>query len=126
MSGFYFLSESMRQRSQASVTMLSESSNFPVRIRKNTWEHLDEPQRISKTFTFDDLGQQRFFIAEIMRNLDIHSHDIEINIKQNSVLISTRTDLSDEISELDLEIAHIVDEIYDDALYVVVSDEPSF
>ena len=101
-------------------------SEYPVKIRKELWHHLDDPRRISREFVFDDAGQQRFFVSGLMKELDIHNHDIEINIKSDSVSLSTRTDVYDDVTELDLEIAKIADELYEDALFIVVTDEPAF
>lgn len=136
---FYFLNESMRREQNLAHSLRESFSTpdndqrstvpsieYPVKIKKEFWQRLDNPSRISREFTFDDIGQQRFFVSSLMKDLDIHNHDIEIILKSNTVTLTTRTDVYDEVTELDLEIARAADEMYEDSLFIVVTDEPSF
>lgn len=91
----------------------------PIKIEKGSWEHFDEPRRLSKVFTFDDAAQQRFFISELMQSVDIRQHNVKILIEADTVQVETRTATIDDITELDLQIARTADSIYDDAQFVL-------
>lgn len=91
----------------------------PIKIEQGTWEHLDEPRRLSKIFVFDDAAQQRFFVSELMQSVDIRHHDIKIMIESDVVQVETRTETIDDITELDLQIARTADSIYDDAQFIL-------
>lgn len=119
MAGFYFLNHNMR--GAGAMSPLRESFDLPVKIEKNKWQHLDNPRRIAKIFTFDDFGQQAYFVSEVMEAIGTNRHPVKISIESNTVQIETRTDLVDDITEIDLEIARNVDEMYNDALYVLVT-----
>ena len=119
MSGFYFLNESIRDPSQG-LKADTVQGFLPVKIKQETWEHLEDPRRIRKTFFFDDKGQQAFFVGELMQSLDIANHAIQILISSGSVTVETYTEMYEDVTELDLEIARISDRIFDDARFVVV------
>jgi pterin-4a-carbinolamine dehydratase len=117
MTSFYFLDESIRGKSK-DKNMLRESSDFPVRIRKNTWEHLEEPRRISKTFSFSNLAQQLYFISEVLSASEARDHEIKMLIEGRDVTIETYTHTLEDVTELDLKIARDCDQIFRDARFV--------
>lgn len=121
MTSFYFLDESIRGKSK-DKNMLRESSDFPVRIRKNTWEHLAEPRRLAKIFSFEDPGQQRYFVSEIMRMVGTMRHNVKIVIDSNMVQIETYTGNIEDITELDLQIARECDQTFEDAQFILETE----
>ena len=121
MSNFYFLNESMRSPKGAMGT-LRESPDFPIKIRKDTWQHLENPRRISKIYRFDDKSQQRYFVSEVMRAVSIPDHAIKIVVESSEVQFETYTEGINDVTQLDLDIARRCDEIFQDALYILETE----
>ncbi len=115
--GFYFLNEMIRR--PETRDSLHEVFDAPIKITQSTWEHFDEPRRLSKAFVFDDVGQQRFFITELMKAIDIRQHNVKLIIEVDTVQVETRTSMIDDITEIDLQIARTADSIYDDSQFIL-------
>lgn len=112
---FYFLNESIRGKSSSVVP----DSDFPVRIRTSTWEHLEDPRRLAKVYRFDDPAQHRHFVAEVMRSVGTMKHGVKITIEDDSVLVETRTKSIEDITELDIQIARECDQIFGDSQFIL-------
>jgi pterin-4a-carbinolamine dehydratase len=117
-SNFYFLNESMRSQ-RGPTGPLRESNDFPIKIRKDTWQHLENPRRISKIYSFDDKAQQRHFVSEVMAAVSIPDHAIKIVIESFDVMFETYTEGINDVTQFDLDIARRCDEIFQDSLYVL-------
>ena len=115
---FYFLNESMRSRS-GQLGPLREASDLPVKIRKDTWQHLENPRRLAKIYNFDDKNQQQYFVSELMKAVNIQDHAIKIVIDSFDVQFETYTDGINDVTQVDLDIARRCDEIFQDALYIL-------
>ena len=116
--GFYFLNESMR-RPAGSLDFLHEDIEVPITVKKATWVQFDDPRRLAKIYRFDDLGQQRYFIDELMKVVDVHRHSVKITIEGKNVQVETHTAEIDDVTEIDLQIARVADEIFDDAQFIL-------
>ena len=121
MNNFYFLNESLRSSLQFSL--LKEDKTLPITVKKETWKHLSNPKRLSKTFIFDNLSQRLFFTNEIMKSAEQLQHDIKIVLESNTISIETYTHDMNDITEIDLEIAKTADLIFKDAVYISSIDE---
>ena len=119
LSSFYFLSEAMRHRGERVSALLTESSDLPVRVRRDTWEHLENPRRLAKIYRFDDAGQLRYFVSEIMQYVDAVNHDIKIIIEGKEVQIETYTHTLEDVTELDIRVARECDQIFSDAQFIL-------
>jgi pterin-4a-carbinolamine dehydratase len=119
MPGFYFLNESLRGPA-ASMDTPTSVAKLPIHIEKRTWEHLQNPRRIAKIYKFDDKGQQAYFVADVMNQIGTQDHRVKISIDRNMVQIETYTEYLEDVSEIDLEIARSCDEMFEDAMFVVV------
>jgi pterin-4a-carbinolamine dehydratase len=112
---FYFLNEAIRQ--SLGIEGLNSSNRLPVRINRSTWEHFEDPPRMAKNYTFDNKGQLSFFVAEIIEVSEIKNHEVKIIIEGNIVSIETYTHDLQDVTELDLEIARLCDQVFQDSLY---------
>lgn len=106
----------MRSRSDQ-FGQIRESSDFPVKIRKDTWQHLENPRRIAKIYRFNDKSQQRHFVSEVMKSVRLEDHAIKITIEASDVQFETYTEGINDVTQVDLDIARTCDEIYQDSLY---------
>lgn len=111
---FYFLNESIRNQDAVTVPSL----DFPVIVKTSTWEHLEDPNRISKNFSFTSSNQMRYFISEIFDIAETRDHDIKIVIEGKKVTVETYTHDLQDITDLDLLIARECDQIFFDSKYV--------
>ena len=118
---FYFLNETIRSPGASTVP----GPALPVSIKSSTWEHLEDPRRISKQFSFTSLEKQKYFISEVLEVAEVRNHDIKILIEGKDVTIETYTHDLQDITELDLQIARACDQIFRDSRYIEVINEPS-
>lgn len=114
---FYFLNESIRGSVQDSI----DAPDLPVKIEKSEWAHLQNPRRLSKAYRFNDPGQQRYFVSEVLKSVDTRNHAVKISIESSTVIIETRTSFLEDITQIDLDIAKICDGVFEDALFVVMT-----
>lgn len=114
MNSFYFLNESIRSPLRESTGDLS----LPVRIRSATWEHLEEPTRIAKIYSFKRASSLRHFVAEVLELTEAWDHEIKMTIDGKDVQIETYTHDLQDITDLDLQIARACDQIYEDSQYI--------
>lgn len=111
---FYFLNESIREHSTSTVPDMS----FPVKIRKSTWDLLENPIRFSKIFSFESMQQQMYFVTEIMNVSEFKSHEIKMIIEGRDVTVETYTHDLQDVTEIDLQIARACDQIFNDSKFV--------
>ena len=118
MSSFYFLNESIRNPAVMLDSVVA-SGEFPVSVRKKNWDHLENPNRISKGYFFDDPAQQIFFVTELMRMSTARDHEIKITIDGGEVFVETYTKMLEDVTQIDLEIARECDLIFKDSRFYV-------
>jgi pterin-4a-carbinolamine dehydratase len=125
-ASFYFLKESIRSP-DLGLDSITGASEMPVKIRKKNWEHLENPFRIAKIYSFQRPTSQRAFVSGVMELPETWQHGIKITIEESDVLIETYTrDLMD-VTEMDLQIARMCDQIFADSKYARDDySEPSF
>lgn len=111
---FYFLNESIRGLGASTVP----SPDFPVKIQTSTWEHLEEPTRIAKIYSFKRASSLRHFVAEVLELTEAWDHEIKMTIDGKDVQIETYTHDLQDITDLDLQIARACDQIYEDSQYI--------
>lgn len=111
---FYFINESIR----GTTTQTIGSSELPVIASKSEWHHIINPNRLTRTYIFDNEVQQIFFIEEVMHQIGTENHNVRLIVERNSVTIETRTDDMLDITDLDIEIASNIDLIFKDSLYI--------
>lgn len=113
----YFLNETMRGRLDRQV--VNESFDLPVKIEKTTWAHFAGPNRISKNFDFEYVEQLKFFLLGLIDQFDVTHHPIKLALDDMTVTIELYTRDIDDVTEVDIEIARLCDDLYNDSLYVV-------
>lgn len=112
--GFYFLNESVRSLREGTLT----TSDLPVRMTRSDWEHLEDPSRISKIYSFKRASSLRHFVSEVLELTEAWDHEIKMTIDGKDVQIETYTHDLQDITELDLQIARACDQIYEDARHI--------
>jgi pterin-4a-carbinolamine dehydratase len=95
---------------------LQESSlgkSLPIEPKKNTWEKLESPERIRKTFNLSSSQNLQYFVEDLIQFQDEKGHWGKILIDGASVTVQFFTKTVERVTELDIESAKKVDQIYD-------------
>ncbi len=90
------------------------SESVPLIARRETWQVVESPERLSKRFEFLERPRMIDFINEIMVYEDQVNHHSMIRIDHLSVDIEIYTKDINRITNLDREFAKAADEIYED------------
>jgi len=86
----------------------------PVKVDKSEWMIHQEPERLVRRYEFDNNRKLRTFLLDVMDYEAEVKHSPEYLISGPSVTISLWTHDLERVTEIDLEFAKVIDEIYDD------------
>jgi len=96
-----------------SKTTIPDSSP-PVKVKKSEWSHNENPESISRTFSFKNQSVVLSFIASLLRYERRTSHNASILIEGLDVTVVLRTHDLERVTDLDLEYARECDMMYGD------------
>lgn len=88
------------------------SDDIPIKTKRSDWEHLQNPERLSRTFSFKGQAQVLRFVADLLRYERKSQHNAIITIDHTSVTLSIYTRDLDKVTDLDIEYARECDYIY--------------
>lgn len=100
--------------------LLSEAlapPEVPIKATKLDWVVTGKPEKLVRTFTFDDSRRMRLFILGIIDLEEDLGHNGLIQICEGKVKIEVWTRSLEEVTELDMEYAHAVDDVYEDVKF---------
>tara|TARA_R110001583_G_scaffold7985_23_gene39068 strand:+ start:11600 stop:12004 length:405 start_codon:yes stop_codon:yes gene_type:complete len=121
-----FDKEAKRSRSNNNFrgerTVLKESLSLPIDASSSSWEVLRNPERIAKTFRFDDFRKMYDFISDILVYQEKIRHHAVITIDHFNVTIESTTRDLNSVTELDKNIADYTDLVYEDVFYYYAAD----
>lgn len=92
------------------------SDDIPIKIKKSDWEHLQNPERLSRTFSFNGQAQVLKFVAELLRYERKSQHNAIITIDHTDVTIVAYTRDLDKVTDLDVEYTRECEYIYGEML----------
>jgi len=93
------------------------NKEFPIQPQRDpVWITLDKPQRLSRSFSFKGSNQVLQFVKEVLQYEQSVSHNGSIKIEGNKIVVEVYTHSVEEITELDLEYAEELDQIYKDVI----------
>lgn len=96
---------------------LSSDESCPVTPKTSSWEVVSSPNRYMKTFELGDFMALTTFLKDVfLYQEDVHHHG-KITIDVYSVTIEVYTHDVNDITELDQEYVHMVDNIFQDVQY---------
>ena len=91
------------------------NSGLPVQVEsKSKWKVLEDPQRLSRAFSFKKSSQVIQFLEEIFEYQNEVSHQGSALIEDKKVTVEVYTHTVEEVTELDIEYAKEVNKIYRD------------
>jgi len=89
----------------------------PVKVDKSEWMIHQEPERLVRRYEFDNGRKLRTFLLDVMDYEAEVKHSPEYLISGLSVTISLWTHDLERVTEIDLEFAKVIDEMFDDIEY---------
>lgn len=87
---------------------------LPVVPKKETWTRTENPETIRKLFRFKTSVQQVNFLEDVIQMQDAMEHHGKMLVEKNAVLVQVSTEILQRVTDLDVEWAAKVDEIYED------------
>lgn len=107
-----YLNESTQSKIQNSL-FGKMNSEFPVEVaKKPEWKTLENPPRLSRSFGFEDAKQVAQFTFEVLQFESQMSHNGSLLIQGKKVTVEVYTHTVEDITELDIEYAKELSEIY--------------
>jgi len=89
----------------------------PVKVDKSEWMIHQDPERLVRHYEFDNGRKLRTFLLDVMDYEAEVKHSPEYLISGLSVTISLWTHDLERVTEIDLEFAKVIDEMFDDIEY---------
>jgi pterin-4a-carbinolamine dehydratase len=93
------------------------SSDVPVKPYKNNWEIKSDPERLSRTFTFDARSRLKDFIDDIFTLEEQISHNGKITIDHDEVTIEVFTKDLNRVTSRDKDYSEFIDQVYENCLF---------
>lgn len=91
--------------------------NLPISPESSDWEEIEN--KLCKMFLFKRSHHLKYFINQVLELSSDINHHPHIAIDHNSVSVVTQTKDINQITELDLNIANKIDEIYEDVNFIM-------
>ena len=108
----YFIDQ---HRSTEHKSNIFENQNSaPVVVTEKKWEHLSNPDAMQRLFTFQDVKELIFFLEDVIQMQEEMRHHGKMLVDGLEVLVQITTDVVSRVTDLDVEWAAKVDEIYED------------
>tara|TARA_B100001123_G_scaffold395251_2_gene476676 strand:- start:729 stop:1157 length:429 start_codon:yes stop_codon:yes gene_type:complete len=103
--------------------------DLPVAKMESTWEIIDSPRRLMKSFHINDPTLRKEFVNELLDYEDSVGHNAKITIDSSSIIVEVYTHDVNDVTEIDKEYAQAADDIHTDILHYdtkVIDDEQYF
>tara|TARA_Y100000034_G_scaffold81271_1_gene97395 strand:- start:242 stop:547 length:306 start_codon:yes stop_codon:yes gene_type:complete len=90
----------------------------PITVKKSDWDRKEGPERIQKTFQFKSRSGALHFLNKLIELEEQKGHHAAIMISEDRVTVQLRTKSLDQVTDLDIEYAHIANEIAEDVRHI--------
>ena len=94
-----------------------EESNQPAGF--SSWQKVDSPVRLVRDYSFASRQNALEFLRQLFLYEDEVQHHGKITVEHDQVRLEVMTHDIDAVTELDLEYAHVADQIYLDTNGVI-------
>ena len=88
--------------------------DVPITPKKKKWEHLEDPEALRRAFKFSSTQNLMHFLEDVIQMQEILGHHGKLLVDQNRVTAQITTHIINSVTEMDVEWAVKVDEIYED------------
>ena len=89
-------------------------NDVPIAPSKNVWDRLENPETLQRLFVFDDAKGLIYFLEDVIQLQEHMSHHGRLLVDGLQVLVQINTHSLNRVTDLDVEWAKKVDEIYND------------
>jgi len=97
--------------------ILSEAQFVPIKAKQSQWVVEKSPNRLTRRYNFEDYNQLVFFISSLLSYANKLNHYPDLEVGYDTVLVTTYTHSLQDITEQDVRIKKMSDQIYSDAVY---------
>lgn len=105
-----------------SSRIIKESQSLPIDPLSSRWEVLRDPDRLARTFIFNDFRKMYDFVSDMLIYQEKIRHHATITIDHLSVKIESTTQDLNSVTELDKNLAEYADLVYEDVDYYYAAD----
>ena len=117
MTGSHSIDKIFEQISSESSSSTIPDS-LPIAAKEEKWKKEDDPDRLTRSFKFDNISTIKFFLNEILEYQEDRQHHATIIISEMDVTIETYTKDVNLITEMDLQLAKFCDNVYEDIKFI--------
>jgi 4a-hydroxytetrahydrobiopterin dehydratase len=89
-------------------------NNLPIKPKKKTWEKIENPEALRRLFELSDPKKLIYFLEDVIQMQEELGHHGKLLVEDNKVLVQISTHTLNRVTDLDIEWAAKVDEIYED------------
>lgn len=94
-----------------------DDDQAPIRVDRSEWRRLESPERLVRSFQFDNYDHLMTFVIDILDYHKLSGHKGDLHVVDGEVSIEVWTKGLDRVTELDVEYVRAVDEIYRDVRF---------
>lgn len=98
------------------------SDSLPVEAETSLWETLEDPERLIRTYVFQEFRMLKYFIDELLIFQEEIQHHALVTVDHLSVTVETYTRDLNAVSYQDIKLTKFCDEIYGDTRYFMEED----
>ena len=105
--------------STPSVVTYEDFSVTPISVadKDNGWQTIEDPERLIKMYSFDEMKEVLYFFDEIYKYQNKINHHFKIVVDNLNVTVETYTHGFEGVTELDFKIKKFTDELYNEINY---------
>ena len=103
----------MQNYFEDNARVLSEAV-LPINADRTSWEVLNSPERLTKTFKFKEEFKLHEFVNELFTYQTEIKHHAKLTIDNSEVTVEVYTHVVEKVTELDKEYAKAADAIFID------------
>ena len=92
-----------------------EYDAVPIKSATKNWTVSSSPKRLCRTYEFDDHRQMCVFVVNALQHQDHVQHYARMVIEFPIVSAELSTHSLNDITELDKDLAHVMDGMYDES-----------
>ena len=102
------------------IVKYEDSYEMPITARDNDdgWRVIDNPERLVKTYSFDNQKEVLYFFNELYKYQFKINHHCKIVVDNLDVTVEAHTHGFEGVTDLDLKIKKLSDELYSDLNYL--------
>ncbi len=118
-----YLDDSDKSINEISVWMPEVSNGCPISPSPAQWEVVSDPTRFMKKFEFGNFKELQNFLNEVLAFQEQIQHHGKITIDGLGIIIEVYTHDVNDVTEIDQEYVHEVENILRDVQYYSEEDE---